>query len=620
MMCAFALMSCDRDAKMTAGARIDSQQSQDGADSKDPEKTRQTAIANDPGGGGEGPFDSGGDPPEGWERQIAGPIGDPQSLLDPYLDQINPWGPVISQSVVEISPGQFVTVNRLSSPDPFTGTYQLPNGNILVTNEPLQDFFTTNYNEESPETIIWTAPAGGEFEIAEDEMIVLFKQEVTEQEISNFIAANDLYVIFSWFEGPEEPEEGNSIAWFQFRFTEERFSTFDLAYAYFSTHQKIEQAQPNTMDEYTADYPPPNDTHYTSNKALYINHFFVNQIPQIPYGPEGGQGSANFSDQMVAVIDSGVYRNHPDLNGPTQGGGVRDWHISNIGVDCWDKSYEVGKGKGEPTFIDPVTGNLAKHGTNVAGIISAATNNSIGTASMAPNAKILPIRLKVDNIVDGYLEKFTAGSMLKAIRALRFEFHHDPRQPHLNWREKVRVVNMSFGGGWKYMDWNPPKTMKDEISLDLRRNDRLYVASAGNERKHLRTYPAAHDNVLGVSGLRTNFYGTQWDTGEIGNGSNYFSDNYTTYPVSGIYDFMDFMSGSRHLSTIPFSGYDHFNGTSACAPQVSSLAFHLYRIRPDSTYIQVQARIVNTRRRDLDQTGAVPIAGIANYYAAINGW
>src|SRR5690606_20892814 len=160
------------------------------------------------------------------------------------------------------------------------------------------------------------------------------------------------------------------------------------------------------------------------------------------------------------------------------------------------------------------------------------------------------------------------------------------------------------------------------VSLDLSKNDRLYVASAGNEAGQRRAYPAAHSNVLGVSGLdydaNSDTYTYRLRTFPERNSSNFMPDD--TYPVSGVYTMDDFETYTAVTHPLPghwgyFDGvgndwlYDHpkytyylpFGGTSAAAPQVSALAYYLYSWKPyinpvpQTDYEEVWDRIVDTR-------------------------
>jgi hypothetical protein len=147
----------------------------------------------------------------------------------------------------------------------------------------------------------------------------------------------------------------------------------------------------------------------------------VDNCNTVSPGPENG---CWFSDQYVVVIDNGVWRNHPDFSvnqGPWSGHKKITW----VGVNCTADCYWVGNGYGEPNVMDPNRSLLATHGTGVAGMITATTNNSIGVASLAPSHAVMPIRLKVSYSWNGqYWQDHNDGSSeTKAIRALRFNLH-----------------------------------------------------------------------------------------------------------------------------------------------------------------------------------------------------
>lgn len=77
----------------------------------------------------------------------------------------------------------------------------------------------------------------------------------------------------------------------------------------------------------------------------------------------------------MAVLDTGIDFNHPDL-------------INNIDMDhAWDVVND-----------EPLTGDLETHGTSVAGIISAQTNNWLDVAGISYNAKIIPINISYEYV------------------------------------------------------------------------------------------------------------------------------------------------------------------------------------------------------------------------------
>jgi hypothetical protein len=197
--------------------------------------------------------------------------------------------------------------------------------------------------------------------------------------------------------------------------------------------------------------------------------------------------------------------------------------------------------------------------------------------------------------------------------------------------------------------------MKSNINRDLRQNDRLYVGSAGNDGAATLSYPAAHDNVLGVTGAMAHRQQNNTWRYSAHHDSNYWALTYPTensaYAISGIYAFdndpdkiqhpNDVFSGFQALPVPPGWGNDSeefldgamyytFNGaTSSAAAQISALAFLLYDVKARQTgnvlassYTAVRYRIVYMRNADLTYNNDPNhrLAGVANYWLALTGW
>src|SRR5207248_2177136 len=129
--------------------------------------------------------------------------------------------------------------------------------------------------------------------------------------------------------------------------------------------------------------------------------------------------------------------------------------------------------------------------------------------------------------------------------------------------------------------WWPVYNFKHQIERDLAKNDRLYVAGAGENLSggagaSSQDYPAAYDCVLGVTGLDAS-YSSGWSF-SIENSSNW---NWASYPVSGIFRTTD-LSNSQYLPIPLGTGinplyvyaphddpYVIFWGNSFATPQVS---------------------------------------------------
>lgn len=162
------------------------------------------------------------------------------------------------------------------------------------------------------------------------------------------------------------------------------------------------------------------------------------------------------SNVVVAVLDTGVDLDHPDL-APNL---VPGYNAVNPAASPQDDNG---------------------HGTQVAGIIGAATNNGVGIAGVAWNAKIMPV--KVLN-AQGY------GTDSDIVEGIRWAASHG-----------ADVINMSLGG--------PGMSMAIDEAVEFALgivggnivgpNDSVLVAAAGNDASWAVNYPAAAPGVIAVS-------------------------------------------------------------------------------------------------------------------------
>jgi serine protease len=173
---------------------------------------------------------------------------------------------------------------------------------------------------------------------------------------------------------------------------------------------------------------------------------------------------------IVAVIDSGVLLAHPDMAGRLVEG--HDFLLGTPGGD--DPGY------------DPVPpGGSTFHGTHVAGTVAAATDNGIGVAGVAFDARIMSLRVCNVDGCPGY----AIEQALRYAAGLSNDSGVIPPQP-------AQVVNLSLGrqGG-------PALTQEQLLYDQLRALDIFVVASAGNSSTSAVAYPAAYGNVTAVSAL-----------------------------------------------------------------------------------------------------------------------
>ncbi|WP_224277455.1 type VII secretion-associated serine protease mycosin [Streptomyces sp. LS1784] len=251
-------------------------------------------------------------------------------------------------------------------------------------------------------------------------------------------------------------------------------------------------------------------------------------------------GKTTGADVTVAVIDTGVDQNNPQLSGKVDEG-------PNLLVNRETKEPIQGK-----SIEDPVG-----HGTKVAGIIAARPRPTTGFVGLAPDARILSIR---QNDSDGN------GDVSTLVKAIREAVDKGARVVNIS--QDVRGAGDARFGG--YQD------LKAVIEYAEAR-DVVVVASTGNDGKEGDTYPGAFPTVLAVGASDRN--------NERAPFSQYGSFVKVAAP------------GVDMLSTVPGGGQCVDNGTSFAAPYVSGLAALLRGAHPNWKAAQVRAWIEQSAQR-----------------------
>lgn len=579
-----------------------------------------------------------------------------QSLFDYSQPGLAPWGPVVQSFNVTVG-GQTYPVDKLAHYDPFIGKYQLANGDIVMTNEPLEYVVVMYANQSDPPlppTESWSGP-GGSVLVFTNQIQIDFDQTVTEQDIWDLIAEKDLHVIFSSFEppDPDQPSTNNANAWFWFEYEPAVFANFQAAYSYFIASPHVVEVQPNAVEEYNFDYAQvglsglPSDKWYAAGDTTFggrgslyqtrhITALGIDTSNRVAMGPP--YGGTLSSECCVAVIDSGVMRSHPDFDIP---GNPNQRKVAAYCVTCGDNSFFFGKNWGQPPLRD---GRLHSRGTQCAGTITATTYDQAhggqytGVPACAPRCGVFPIGVRVTSS-----GKYSGASLGVALAFLKDSLKSG------NFQEDFTAVSMS---------WSDPTRIgfhEKMIIRDLKDSERLYVGSAANlwenniDGNNL-VYPAALPEVLGVSGLwaecSPNNPAVAWFARDSGNnGSNYrldasFSPSSRAYPVPAVYGIVEtrLSNGepyqaptgwSRTTSTpvygLPYQSlYDPIAGTSFACPQVAALGALLFDQAPGKTWEQVRDRIISTRDpnvESLPQISTYQLAGPVRFHTALApGW
>ncbi|MEI6026422.1 MAG: S8 family peptidase [Betaproteobacteria bacterium] len=295
---------------------------------------------------------------------------------------------------------------------------------------------------------------------------------------------------------------------------------------------------------------------------------------------------------VVAVLDTGVLANHVDLAGQVLSGYdfVRDTTYSNDGdgrdADASDPGDWV-------TAAEDASGpykgcgasDSSWHGTHVAGIIAAATNNGIGMAGLAHGAKVLPVR--VLGKCGGYDSDITAGMLWAAgIDQAGLVGSATP----------AKVLNLSLGG-----EGSCTAAYQDAISAVTARGA-VVVAAAGNSVGRAVGTPANCPGVIGVAGVR--HAGSKVGFSDLGpeialaapggNCVNIEPGQPCLYPIlttsnSGLRG--PAAGGSKYTDS-----FDISVGTSFATPMVAATAALILSSRPDLSPAQVKAALQSSAR------------------------
>ncbi|MCG7909988.1 MAG: S8 family serine peptidase [Candidatus Thiodiazotropha taylori] len=303
---------------------------------------------------------------------------------------------------------------------------------------------------------------------------------------------------------------------------------------------QIEYAEPDLI---MTPQLTPNDPRYSEQWHYFQQAGGIN----LPLAWDRARGEAT----VVAVIDSG-YQPHSDLN-------------ANLlpGYDMVSDEFAANDGDGrDGDATDP--GNYAPscneyisdwHGTHVAGTVSAVTDNDLGVAGVAYQAKVVPVR--VLGRCGGYLSDITDG----IVWAAGAEVAGAPINPN-----PAQVINMSLGG----RSDSCPETALEAINIARQRGATIVAAAGNNSEESSGFAPANCPGVITVAATD--------EDGALAGFSNFGVVVDLAAP------------GTRILSThndgviAPGSeSYRLMSGTSMSTPHVSGVAALLYGINPRIT-------------------------------------
>ena len=272
-------------------------------------------------------------------------------------------------------------------------------------------------------------------------------------------------------------------------------------------------------------------------------------------------------DVVVAVLDTGIDWNHPDIasNIWTNGEG---YHGYNFIDDNWYPMDDNIHGYDEGVWQ---ANTYTYHGTHVAGIVGAVTNNAEGMAGLA---QVQLVAVKVMN---------ESGEGTDAMVASGIEWAVEEAD--------ADVIVMSLGVDGESI------SLRREVN-DARQAGVVMVAASGNEGTSVVSYPAAYGPVIAVGAIDS--------TDRRASFSNYGSALDVMAPGVNIY------------STQAGDSYQYLSGTSAAAPHVAGVAALMLSVNPVLTPEEI-AESINMTATDISQTGYDPTTGwgIVNAFDAV---
>ena len=325
---------------------------------------------------------------------------------------------------------------------------------------------------------------------------------------------------------------------------------------------------------------------------------------------------------IVAVLDEGVFVDHPDLKDNIWINENEVWrsHDDNDGNGyVGDRyGYNFVKGTGVITWNDAYDSG---HGSHVAGVISAVNNNGVGISSVAGgDGSGNGVKIMVCQIFSGY----TGSSSLAVVRAIKYAADNGAVVLQCSWGYVSGAANM--------YDWGEPGFASQEeweMGAPLEKSALDYfthnagsangpieggvaVFAGGNESAPMAGYPGASKDYISVAATAADFTAATY--------TNYGPGTTVSAPGGDQDYYFDYVDDEHNygevgcvLSTLPYhvsaSGYGYMEGTSMACPHVSGVVAlgisYAAQLRRHLTESELRELLISTTTPiDEFQTGA----------------
>ncbi|NRA63090.1 MAG: S8 family serine peptidase [Pseudobacteriovorax sp.] len=278
-------------------------------------------------------------------------------------------------------------------------------------------------------------------------------------------------------------------------------------------------------------------------------------------GTQEAWSYARGQSMVVAVTDDGLDYRHPDLlesvhyssteSGKRSSNGVDDDH--NGYIDDFRGWNFADQGSNDPFPNQFSNGSIDGHGTHVSGIIAGRNNRGIGTPGVAPDTKIMPLRLASSR-------ESTLFSSARIAEAYGYAI-----------RQGVKIINTSYRIDRFAESEDPIFKKAIEMVYDA---GAIIVASAGNSGRNNPARQVYDEIIFVASTARQSDY---------------------RFPSSNYGKGIDIAApGDRILSTLPDGAYGERTGTSMSSPIVAGVIALTWSKHPEWTRDQVIAQVLGT--------------------------
>ena len=269
-------------------------------------------------------------------------------------------------------------------------------------------------------------------------------------------------------------------------------------------------------------------------------------------GPSAWDATAGNPAVKVAILDTGIDQNHEDVSAKI---------VAN-----------------QNFTTSPTVDDLYGHGTHVAGIAAAITNNGTGVAGVGYNSSLMNVKV-LDDTGSGFYSWIANG---------------------ITWATDngAKVISMSLGGS------SGSSTLQSAINYAVA-NGVVVVAAAGNNGNSSPSYPAYYSGAIAVAATDSSDHKASW--------SNYGSWVDVAAPGVDVYSTLP-----NHANQIGATGYGSLSGTSMATPHVAGLAALVWATGICSTNSCVRSQIENNADA-IAGTGSYWTYGRINAYRSVGG-